>query len=725
MARETWDVKIVPQLNHDLFSFTKAMKEGWQMNGRWKEGDLVIELFKTTRASMKFDRMIPSGSSRLMGIKVQRVLDHAHSAMEPGKTISMSKLHQITGHTGEHLLRPTANYMRIKLTGKLSPCEVCAQAKIRQVNIPKKKMKKLPTRPGYRVFIDICSFKQVSRGGNRHWLIVVDEFSDSTHSFFLSRKSDQIKLVPMWIKGLSEKYGIEIKRIRLDNCGENRSQQKECNKENLGVIFEFTAPGTPQQNSVAERRIPTLMGRARAMLIQAGIDSKGKGEFWCEVISTATKLDNIMVRPERTKPPHTLFYGNDAKYMKYTRTFGEMAVVAIHEGKKMRSKLDNRGKTCMFVGYAEDHAGHVYRFLNIHTKRIIMSRYVRWLNIIWKHFRMKSIYARKQVELFLDEEERSIEDEKSFEGSSIDDEEEEPKSDGNNTPTQKKLGLDINMIGARKETLGKTRSQTKDMSSPRNESMERADLTMEDWIQETCLISPVTPGPTEPNTFQEAWHYPVESERDNWRAAIRKEIRSMIERGVWRKTDRMRIPNNRRLIGNKWVFKIKRDGTYRARLVALGYSQIPGVDYTDNFAPVAHDVSFRITLARMMVEKLDSLVMDVETAFLYGEIDEKIFMKSPVEMEEIDPGSSSEDCYQLLKGIYGLCQAARQFWKKFVNTAKQEPFGFQVSPADPCMLFKENELGVCIIIMYVDDMLIIEKRNRYKILPPKYRKNFQ
>ena len=65
----------------------------------------------------------------------------------------------------------------------------------------------------------------------------------------------------------------------------------------------------------------------------------------------------------------------------------------------------------------------------------------------------------------------------------------------------------------------------------------------------------------------------------------------------------------------------------------------------------------------MMVEKPDSLVMDVETAFLYGEIDEEIFMKSPVGMEEIDQGSSSEDCYQLKKGIYGVCEAARQFWK--------------------------------------------------------------
>ena len=92
----------------------------------------------------------------------------------------------------------------------------------------------------------------------------------------------------------------------------------------------------------------------------------------------------------------------------------------------------------------------------------------------------------------------------------------------------------------------------------------------------------------------------------------------------------------------------------------------------------------------MMVEKLDNLVMDVETAFLYGEIDEEILMKSPVGMEEIDPRSYSEDCYQLLKGIYGLCQAARQFWKKFVNTAKKESFGFQVSPTDPCMLFKQK-----------------------------------
>ena len=81
---------------------------------------------------------------------------------------------------------------------------------------------------------------------------------------------------------------------------------------------------------------------------------------------------------------------------------------------------------------------------------------MRWLNIIWKQYKKKSLYARRQVELFLYEEERSLGDERSFGESSFEEiEDEESESDGNNTETQKKLGIDINMIGARKESLGK------------------------------------------------------------------------------------------------------------------------------------------------------------------------------------------------------------------------------------------------------------------------------
>ena len=98
----------------------------------------MIKLFKTTKNSMKFDRMIPSGSSWLMGIKTQRLVGQAHAVIEPGKSIPIWKFHQMTGRTGEHLLRTTAENMSIKLTGKLEPCEICAQVKIRQANMSKK-----------------------------------------------------------------------------------------------------------------------------------------------------------------------------------------------------------------------------------------------------------------------------------------------------------------------------------------------------------------------------------------------------------------------------------------------------------------------------------------------------------------------------------------------------------------------------------------------------------
>ena len=295
----------------------------------------------------------------------------------------------MTGHTGEHLLRTTAEDMGMKLTGKSEPFQICAQAKKRQANVPNKKEKQVPRRPGYRLFIDICSFKHESMGGKRHWLIVVDDFSDCSHSFFLKRKSDQIEMIPIWIKELKAKYGIDTKYVRLNNSGENKSLQKKCDKQNLGIIFEFTAPGTPQQNSVVERKIPTLMGRSRAMLLTAGFSQQDKRKFWCEVISTATKLDNIMVRKERTKPPYTLFYNDEPKYKKYLRSFGEMALIARSDGKKMRSKLDTRGRTGIFVGYADDHAGNVYRFINIQMKKIILSRDIQWLNSFWKEYKKR------------------------------------------------------------------------------------------------------------------------------------------------------------------------------------------------------------------------------------------------------------------------------------------------------------------------------------------------
>ena len=172
---------------------------------------------------------------------------------------------------------------------------------------------------------------------------------------------------------------------------------------------------------------------------------------------------------------------------------------------------------------------------------------------------------------------------------------------------------------------------------------EHADLNLDNWVQESCSISAFTSDLEEPKTFSEAWNHQEPKIRNQWREAMKKELNNMECKNVWTEKQKNEIPIDRRLVGCKWVVKLKRDGAHRARLAALGYSQVPGIDFTESFAPVVNDVTFRIALTRMMVENLDSMLMDVETAFLYGDLDEEINMEVPVGLNEVYPNSINEN----------------------------------------------------------------------------------
>jgi Reverse transcriptase (RNA-dependent DNA polymerase) len=89
----------------------------------------------------------------------------------------------------------------------------------------------------------------------------------------------------------------------------------------------------------------------------------------------------------------------------------------------------------------------------------------------------------------------------------------------------------------------------------------------------------------------------------------------MESRNVWDVIRKEKVPKDRRCIKCKWIFKIKRNGAFRARLVACRYSQIPGVDFNESFAPVINDVSFRDMLIIKLTWGLQATIIDVETAF--------------------------------------------------------------------------------------------------------------
>ena len=99
------------------------------------------------------------------------------------------------------------------------------------------------------MYLDITSIKDESVGGRKHWAMLVDEATKYKHSFFLKKKLDQIEMISSWLKGLKDKYNIQVKFICSNNAGENKELEEKCYVEGLGIIFEYTATGTPQQNA--------------------------------------------------------------------------------------------------------------------------------------------------------------------------------------------------------------------------------------------------------------------------------------------------------------------------------------------------------------------------------------------------------------------------------------------------------------------------------------------
>ena len=126
----------------------------------------------------------------------------------------------------------------------------------------------------------------------------------------------------------------------------------------------------------------------------------------------------------------------------------------------------------------------------------------------------------------------------------------------------------------------------------------------------------------EPKTFQESCNYPDPIQREKCRTTIRKELHDMNHRQVWRTIKRSEIPPDSCCVKTKWVFKINRNGIFRERLVACGCSQNSGVYHTENYAPFINDVTWCVLLIAMLLKKYNVKLLDIEVAFLHGDLKE-------------------------------------------------------------------------------------------------------
>jgi hypothetical protein len=190
---------------------------------------------------------------------------------------------------------------------------------------------------------------------------------------------------------------------------------------------------------------------------------------------------------------------------------------------------------------------------------------------------------------------------------------------------------------------------------------------------------------------------------EQWIKSVGEELASHAAHGTWTLAE---LPPGRKTIGHTWVFKVKRDKDgdithYKSRLCATGYSQVPGVDFKETFAPTLSFKSIRTILAISAAEDLTLRHLDVTTAFLYGTLpkDQQVYMSLPRALNA-DP----RFVCKLEKGIYGLRQSSR-LWNEELNGFLLT-LGFVRSVTDPCIYTRRRGKEVLILAVYVDDIIV-------------------
>ncbi|GJT12406.1 retrotransposon protein, putative, ty1-copia subclass [Tanacetum coccineum] len=351
--------------------------------------------------------------------------------------------------------------------------------------------------------------------------------------------------------------------------------------------------------------------------------------FWDYALESAACILNMVPTKKVDKTPYELWYGK-VPNLSYLKVWGCEALVK----RDTPDKLQQRSVKCVFIGYPKETMS--YYFYYPPENKIVVARYAEFFE--------KNLLSQEVSGRAGELEEIQDEDTSPFEITS-----EIPMEVEGFEPPQKEV------VPIRR--FARTRR-----------ARDRLCLNVE--VEEHSLGDL-----NEPANYKAAM---LDPKSNKWLDAMNAKMQSMKDNQVWCLVD---LPPNCKTVGSKWLFKKKTDmdgivHTYKARLVANGYTQLYGVDYEETFSLVADIRAIRILIAIAAFYDYEIWQMDVKTAFLNGYLDEDIYM-----------------------------QASRSWNKRFDEEIKR--FGFTQNLDEPCVYQKASGSNVTFLILYVDDIIIM------------------
>ncbi|GJT59375.1 putative ribonuclease H-like domain-containing protein [Tanacetum coccineum] len=501
---------------------------------------------------------------------------------------------------------------------------------------------------------------------NMYCLVITNDYSRFSWVFFLATKDKTSGILKSFITRVENLIDQRVKVIRCDNGTEFKNKEMNQFCERKGIKREFSVARTPQQNGVAERKNRTLIEAARTMLA----DSKLPTTFWAEAVNTACYVQNrVLVTKPHNKTPYELFLGRKLA-LGFMRLFG--CPVTILNTIDHLGKFDGKADEGFFVGYSIN--SKAFRVFNSRTRIVEENLHVQFSENIpniagsTKAYdnkgkaRMEIVPGKDYILLPLwtadppfSQISKSSPDigfkPSSDDGKKVDEDLRNSKGidqvkEDNVNNTNNVNAANTNEVNT---VCGKTSIELPDdLNMPPLENIVYSDDD-EDVGAEVDMINldafiPVSPIPT------------TRVHKDHSIEQIIRDLNS--------------TPQTRRITKNL---------EEHARLVAQGYTQEEGIDYDEGFSPVARIKAIRQFLAYASFKDFVVYQMDVKSAFLYGKIDEEVYVLQPPGFEEPD---YPDRVYKVEKALYGLHQAPKACRRKMgflsVKTSTEilKKFGF-------------------------------------------------
>lgn len=506
----------------------------------------------------------------------------------------------------------------------------------------------------------------VSHEGHRYVLTFIDDYSHFLYVYLLKEKSEVFSKFQEYYNYTKSLFNKSIHKLRCDNGGEYKSKEFQDFCKCNGIFIDYTIPYTPELNGTAERVNRTIVEKARTMLIEANMPK----EYWSEAIYTAVYLMNRSITScVKDKTPAEIWY-NVKPNIANLRIFG--CTVFYHVPKQLRSKLDEKAKKGVFLGYG----CNGYRILDVEKKCIVLTRDIKSNenDFIFRN-NCKPIDTEPGTVMF-----NPL-----------------PNTDNSFVEIDNVVDVEDNVeeLITGNEPIEPT---SNDDSTDRNKRQRKLPNRYEDYELYLAYCS---------QSFVEnipSCYEDVSSRNDEaqWFGAIDRELTSIADNKTWVIVDK---PSNVQILDSKWVFSFKdyesKDvDQYKARLVIRGFAQKDNTyKYDELYSPVAKMTTIRTLLSVGNQRNYKFEQYDVKTAFLNGELQEDIYMYAPKGLT-IDPGK----VLKLKKALYGLKQAAK-CWNDQFNKFMCK-LGFVMSDNDTCLYVKKDKDKFVYLLLYVDDIIV-------------------